>query len=97
MRHEKAKESMFLLSVIAAVFPLAAVVLSLFAHTEPYQFFTIAVYLMEGSLIGSIFGVTALIGNRRVKNGKGIVLSLIPMILLVLTVVGDAIFSCNMP
>ncbi len=97
MRHENTKEPIFLLSVIAAVFPIVAVILSVFDRTEPYRYLVFATYLMEGSLLGSVFGVIALIGNRKAKSVKIYILSLIPVVILILSVLGDAIVSRNMP
>lgn len=91
------KESVFAISVIAAAFPFVFMVLSLFENAEPYNDIVFGTYLMEGALVGSVFGIIALICNRRIRSIKIYLLSLVPVFALLVSLIGDYFISRNMP
>lgn len=93
----KEEEPVFALSILACVFPFIAVFFPLFENMEPYNFLVFSAALMEGALIGSIFGMISLICNRRIKSRKIRMLSLVPILILLIVIVGDFVFSRNVP
>lgn len=78
------EETVFSLSLFACILPFLVVILSYLATVEyePYSFFLFTSYLMAGSFLGSIFGIISLICNRKIKSRKIFILSLIPVLLL---------------
>ncbi len=91
------KESVFAISVIAAAFPFVFMVLSLFENAEPYNAIVFGTYLMEGALVGSVFGVISLLCNRRIKSKKIYILSLVPIFVLLVFAIVDYILFHDMP
>lgn len=91
------KESVFAISVIAAAFPFVFMVLSLFENAEPYNVIVFGTYLMEGALVGSVFGVISLLCNRRIKSKKIYILSLVPIFVLLVFAIVDYILFHDMP
>lgn len=96
-------ESAFALSIIASCFPFVTLLLFLLDPNEPHDFtgyrilFSILLPLVEGSIIGSVFGVIAIIVNRRRKYKKVYILSLVPVFILILSVLIDSIYLYRMP
>lgn len=91
------KETVLALSVIACIFPFIYIFEPLLENAEPYNSLVFFSALMEGSIIGSIFGIISLICNRRIKSKKVYILSLVPIFTLLISIISDPIFFADMP
>ena len=91
------EEEVFILSALACSFPFIYVIVSFFETAEPYNYLVFCVALMEGSFVGSVFGVIALVCNRSIKSIKIYILSLVPVLMLLISIIGDFIYSYNKP
>lgn len=91
------EEEVLLLSVLACIFPFIFVIVSFFETAESYNYLVFTAALMEGSFVGSAFSVISLIYNRRVKSIKICILSLVPVLMLLISIIGDFIYSYNKP
>lgn len=85
------EENDFAFSVIAFCLPFLFVAASFFDTAEPYNFLVFGTYLMEGSILGSVLGIILRICNRNVKNIKTYVLSMMPVMTLILSIIADFI------
>lgn len=90
-------DSIYAVSISACSCPLFFIILSFFQKGEPYSFMLFCVYLLMGSLLGSILGIISLIFNIKIKDRKICVLSFIPIFLSVILLIEDFIFSYHMP
>ena len=90
------KESIFAVSIAASICPFLFVLFSFFKTGEPYSFMLFCVYLLMGSLLGSILGIISLVFNHKFKSKKIFVLSIIPILLSVILLIGDFISSYHM-
>lgn len=97
MNKKFSEESVFALSIIACIFPIITVFVPFFENMEPYNYLVFSTALMEGALIGSIFGIISLICNRRIKSRKIFILSLVPILILLLSIINGFVFFRNMP
>lgn len=91
------EESVFALSIIACVFPVVFVIAAFFENAEPYNCLVFLASLMEGAFAGSIFGIIALVCNRRAKSRKIFILSLIPVFTLLILIINSLSHFNNMP
>lgn len=85
----KIKDEFFALSVIAVLCPIITIIIGLFDKMEPYSLLHFRVDLMLGAIIGSIFGIIAIVGNRKRKKKITACLSAIPFALIILDVAVD--------
>lgn len=72
-------------------------IVSFFNTVELYNYLHFAVPLMEGSIVGSIFGIISWSFNRSIKNRKIDILSLVPVFILFISTIVDFIYSYNKP
>ena len=91
------KETVLALSAIACIFPFIYIFQPFLENAEPYNLSVFFSALMEGSIIGSIFGIISLICNRRIKSKKVYILSLVPIFTLLISLISDPIFFADMP
>lgn len=83
----KIKDEFFVLSIIAVLCPIITIITGLFDKMEPYSFLHFRVDLMLGAIIGSIFGIIAIAGNRKRKKKATACLSAVPLAILILNVI----------
>lgn len=91
------EETVLALSVIACIFPFIYIFAPFLENAEPYNFLVFSAALMEGSIIGSIFGIISLICNRRIKSKKAYILSLVPIFILVIIIIACLLIPDNGP
>ncbi len=89
----KIKDEFFVLSVIAVLCPIITIIIGLFDKMEPYSLLHFRVDLMLGAIIGSIFGIMAIVGNRKRKKKVTVCLSAIPFALVILNLAVDFLFE----
>lgn len=94
---KNSEETVLALSVIACIFPFIYIFAPLLENAEPYNFLVFSAALMEGSIIGSIFGIISLICNRRIKSKKVYILSLVPVFILLIFIIAGLIIPDNGP
>ncbi|MBD5097703.1 MAG: hypothetical protein HDT40_12080 [Lachnospiraceae bacterium] len=88
----KIKDEFFALSVIAVLCPIITIIIGLFDKMEPYSLLHFRVDLLSGAIIGSIFGIIAIAGNRKRKKKVITCLSAIPFVLIILNLAVDFLF-----
>lgn len=91
------EETVLALSVIAFIFPFIYIFAPFLENAEPYNFLVFLSALLEGSIIGSIFGIISLICNRRVKSKKVYILSLVPIFILLIFIIAGLLIPDNGP
>lgn len=91
------EETVLALSIIACIFPFIYIFAPILENAEPYNFLVFSAALMEGSIIGSIFGIISLICNRRIKSKKAYILSLVPIFILIIIIIACLLIPDNSP